>query len=177
MVWHEAANRRLNTAYFVEKPDVSFMRILGCRAYPLNEIGKAIAQHKPISAALQRKDGHPKFGPRAHIGYLIGYGSTLFRKHSTNIYRIWCPGLRSSHTLATRDVTFNELKIYDPEEVDTTHLMTRELGPILRGPELPSELVEEPQGPEGQQGQQGQEEIGRASCRERVEISVVAVAS
>ena len=66
--------------------------------------------------------------------------------------------------------------MYDPEEVDTTHLMTRELGPILRDYdiqhllddvedavyagvpyELPSELVEEPQGPEGQQGQQGQE--------------------
>ena len=56
MVWHEAANRRLNTAYFVEKPNVSFMRVLGCRAYPLNEIGKAIAQHKPISAAIRRKD-------------------------------------------------------------------------------------------------------------------------
>ena len=93
MVWHEAANRRLNTAYFVEKPDVSFMRILGCRAYPLNEIGKAIAQHKPISAAIQQSQGHPKFGPRAHLGYLVGYGSTLFRKHSTNIYRIWCLGL------------------------------------------------------------------------------------
>ena len=53
--------------------------------------------------------------------------------------------------------------MYDPEEVDTTHLMTRELGPILRDYdiqhllddvedaiytgvpyELPSELVEEP---------------------------------
>ena len=53
--------------------------------------------------------------------------------------------------------------MYDPEEVDTTHLMTQELGPILRDYdiqdllddvedtiyasvpyELPSELVEEP---------------------------------
>ena len=77
--------------------------------------------------------------------------------------------------LATRDVTFNKLKIYDPEDVDATHLMVRELEPILQDYdiqhllediddavyegvpfELPSELVEEPdqgsgQGPSAQE--------------------------
>ena len=43
MVWHEATNRRLNTAYFVEKPDVSFIRVFSYRVYPLNKIKKAIA--------------------------------------------------------------------------------------------------------------------------------------
>ena len=175
-MWHRAANARLEKPYFVERPDITFMRALGCRAYPLNEIGKAIAQHKPISAAVRERVGHPKFGPRAHLGYVIGYGSTLFRKHSTNIYRIWCPGLKSCHTLATRDVTFNEHKRYDPEELDSTHLMTRELGPVLMDFDiqhmlddvdnavyagvpykLPPELVEEEAQP-GQQENQGPSE-------------------
>ena len=87
-MWHTAANKRLRKPYFVEKPDLSFIRVLSCRAYPLNEIRKAIAQYKPITTAIQKRVGYPKFGPRAYIGYLIGYGSTLFRKYSTNIFCI-----------------------------------------------------------------------------------------
>ena len=30
-----------------------------------------------------------------------------------------------------RDVTFNERKMFDPEDLDATYLMTHELGPVL----------------------------------------------
>jgi len=43
--------------------------------------------------------------PKAHIGYLYGYGAS-------NIYRICVPALQK--VLRTRDVVFDESTMYDP---------------------------------------------------------------
>lgn len=51
----------------------------------------------------------PKKGkllPKAEIGYLVGYDST-------NIYRIWIPS--RDVVVSSRDVTFNETVMYDPQ--------------------------------------------------------------
>jgi len=74
-------------------PSIAHLRVYGCRAYPLNP-------------RIPRKK---KLEPRAHIGYLVGY-------NSTNIFRIWVPSEKK--VIATRDVTFNETRFYDPEEPD-----------------------------------------------------------
>lgn len=46
---------------------------------------------------------------RAFIGYLVGY-------ESTNIFRIWIPNQKK--VIVTRDVTFDELKIYNPADIN-----------------------------------------------------------
>jgi hypothetical protein len=66
-----------------EKPNLSHLRIYGCRAYPLRK-------NVPHLDKLE---------PRAHIGYLVGYDST-------NIFRIWIPS--KGKIIRTRDVTFDE---------------------------------------------------------------------
>jgi hypothetical protein len=122
--WHEFVNKGLGRQLFIEKPDISFFRALGCRAYPLNEIGKAMAEHKGVTKQMKaRYAGGRKFAPRAHIGYLVGYGQTLFRRHSTNIFRIYVPGL-GIRALATRDVTFDETQFFDPKTCDIMAKMT-----------------------------------------------------
>ena len=177
--WHEFANKGLNRPIFIEKPDVSFMRALGCRAYVLNEVGKAIAKHSSISKKTRKKLPGAKLGPRAHIGYLVGYGHSLFRRHSTNIFRIWVPGL-GIRALASRDVTFDEKQRYDPATdgldlpltaatrtyVDRLDLMSQT--DVLEGiavsnplATLPSELLEdsEPEGVRWVQDTNDDEEI------------------
>ena len=70
-------------------PQVAHLRVFGCRAYPL----------------IKNRSKLNKLGPRAHIGYLVGY-------KSTNIFRIWILSLR--RVISIRDVTFNEDTFYDP---------------------------------------------------------------
>jgi hypothetical protein len=62
-----------------------------CRAYPVDK-------------DIPRLN---KLWPRADIGYLVGYDSS-------NIFRIWIPA--KNKVIATRDVTFDETKKYDPSE-------------------------------------------------------------
>lgn len=73
------------------RPDISHIRIYGCRAYPLKR-------------DIQRTR---KLESRAYIGYLVGY-------ESSNIFRIWLP--KQMKVIATRDVTFNEDLFYDPND-------------------------------------------------------------
>ena len=113
--WFSFLNQKRGAHYYQERPDLSYMKPIGCRAYPLNEMGKAIAHHENVPLKTQQAKGLSKFGPRAHIGYLVGYGSSLFRPHIGNIFRIWVPNLRSGFTLSSRDVTFDESKFYEPK--------------------------------------------------------------
>jgi hypothetical protein len=89
-----------------ELPQMAHLKRYGCRAYPLTQTYKS----------GQEKSN--KTEPRAHIGYLCGYDST-------NIYRIWIPSL--NRVLRTRDVTFNEGVMYDPNAEDTSLLHRQEL--------------------------------------------------
>ena len=80
-------------ALYGVKPTLSHMHIYGCRAYA-------------------KKHNIPKFQklePRAHIGYLVGYGSR-------NIYRIWVPS--KGEVIRTRDVTFDEKTFYTLDDID-----------------------------------------------------------
>jgi hypothetical protein len=77
------------------KPNIAHLRIYGCRAYPLI--------HK-----IPKKQ---KLRPRAQINYLIRY-------NSSNIFRIWVP--QDKKVIETRDVTFNELRKYDPDDLKQT---------------------------------------------------------
>ena len=73
---------------------IAHLKVYGCRAYPLiHEIPKK-----------------QKLQPRAQIGYLIGY-------NSSNIFRIWIP--QEQRVIVTRDVTFDESKKYNPDDLKT----------------------------------------------------------
>ena len=139
--WHSFVNKKLGGHFFQEKPDLSFLRPIGCKAFPLNEMGKAIAHHDALTLRERRKKGLSKYGPRAHIGYLIGYGISLFKPHAGNIYRIYVPHLKSSFTLSSRDVTFNEDDFYDPrDDLDRVNVPVEEMRKILFRLDLDGDL-------------------------------------
>jgi hypothetical protein len=95
-----------------EKPDLSHLRIYGCRAYPLRK-------NVPHLDKLE---------PRAHIGYLVGYDSA-------NIFRIWIPS--KGKIIGTKDVTFDESQYYMPDELDLGHYLREnfeETVTLLKGP-------------------------------------------
>jgi hypothetical protein len=52
-----------------------------------------------------------KLDPRAHIGYLVGYAS--------NIYRIWIP--HKGVVISTRDVIFDETTFFDGKRTDRSN--------------------------------------------------------
>ena len=133
LAWHSFLNEKLGARYYQEKPDLSYLKPIGCKAFPLNEMGKAIAHHESLTLRQQAAKGLSKYGPRAHIGYLVGYGSSLFRPHAGNIFRIWVPNLRSGFTLASRDVTFNESEFYNKAdfEANSTKIPEPSLRQIL----------------------------------------------
>jgi hypothetical protein len=82
-------------------PNITHLRVYGARAYPVI--------HKiPKSEKLQ---------PRAHIGYLVEYDST-------NIFHIWIPSKKK--VIRTRDVTFNEMLLYDPSAPDISQVLQLE---------------------------------------------------
>ncbi|KAF6793055.1 reverse transcriptase domain protein [Colletotrichum musicola] len=97
-------------------PQLAHLRRYGCKAYPLTTTYKKGADKSNKSAA------------RAHIGYLCGYDST-------NIYRIWIPSINK--VMRTRDVTFDESKLYDPNREDTSLLHRQELERVFSQLELP----------------------------------------
>ena len=96
-----------------QKPDLSHLRVYGCRAYPLK-------YNIPRTQKLE---------PRAHIGYLIGYDST-------NIYQIWIPS--RERVVRVRDVTFNESTFYDPKELDLGHILREEIEQTVEILDYPS---------------------------------------
>jgi hypothetical protein len=73
------------------RPNLFQIRIYGCRSY----------------ARILNLPKKRKVAARAMIGYLVGY-------EGTNIFRIWIPQKRK--VIRTRDVTFNEEKLYDPRQ-------------------------------------------------------------
>lgn len=81
--------------YYGSKPDVSNIKIVGCRAYV------HIPRQKHIASA--------KLAERAWVGYLIG-----FEAH--NIWHIWHP--TSRHVVRVRDVVFQEDHLYRNDEKD-----------------------------------------------------------
>jgi hypothetical protein len=89
-----------------KKPNLSHLRVYGCRAYPLDK-------HIPRTEKLR---------PRAHIGYLLGYDST-------NIFRIWIPS--QEKILRIRDVTFDEALFYSPEELDLGHILREDVQNVV----------------------------------------------
>ena len=73
------------------KPKSAHLHRYGCRAYALR-------------TDLEKLD---RLEPRAHIGYLVGY-------KSSNQFKIWVPKL--NRVIETRDVTFDESKVYSPKD-------------------------------------------------------------
>jgi hypothetical protein len=72
------------------EPDLSHIRVYGCLSY----------------VHIKNRPKKEKLVPKAEIGYLVGYDST-------NIYRIWIPS--RDVIVSSRDVTFNETVMYDPQ--------------------------------------------------------------
>lgn len=84
--------------YYSRKPDVSNLKIVGCRAYV----------HIPRQVRLAAE----KLSERAWVGYLIGY-------EAQNIWRIWHP--TSKQVVRVRDVVFLEDRLYR-DEIDNEEL-------------------------------------------------------
>ena len=72
---------------FGKPPNISYLKVYGCRAYAL--------RYKILKTN--------KLEPRAKLGHLVGY-------ESTNIYRIWIPA--TNKVIRTRDVTFDKSKLF-----------------------------------------------------------------
>jgi Reverse transcriptase (RNA-dependent DNA polymerase) len=104
--------KTLYEALTKEKPDLSYLHVFGCRAYPYIK-------------NIPRKD---KLEPRAHLGYLVGYDLT-------NIYRIWVPSIE--RVLHTRDVTFNDNQLYDPHDLDIGFALREEINRVVDVMETP----------------------------------------
>jgi hypothetical protein len=79
-------------------PSLAYLHIIGCKAYTL------------IHGIPRLK----KMEPRAQIGYLVGY-------NSTNQWRIWDP--RKNQVRVLRDVTFDDTKLYDPQQLPLPELL------------------------------------------------------
>jgi hypothetical protein len=71
------------------KPDLSNIRIFGCKAY----------------VRINKLPRLAKLAPRAAISYLVGY-------EAYNIWRIWIPTNR--RIIRARDVQFNKQEFYNP---------------------------------------------------------------
>jgi len=98
---YECLQEKLGIPETRRRPAGVHLRVPGCRAYP---------RDRDVPRAA-------KNAPRAHIGYLVGYDST-------NIYRIWVPS--RNIVLSTRDVIFDESRLYDPNEPDLADLLGAE---------------------------------------------------
>jgi hypothetical protein len=98
------------------QPDLSHLKVFGCRAYPVIPSAKIPKTRKLL--------------PRAHIGYLVGY-------ESTNIFRIWVPS--EMKVIKTRDVTFNEELFYAPNETDLAGLLREQAEQFVEVVEIPSD--------------------------------------
>ena len=75
------------------KPDISNLKIVGCRAY--------------VNIPRQNRLASEKLAERAWIGYLVGF-------ESLNIWRIWHP--TSRQVVRVRDVVFQEDRVFDDDK-------------------------------------------------------------
>ena len=84
----------------------------GCRAYA-------------VEHGILRKE---KMLPWAQIGYLVEYDST-------NIFRIWLS--LKKRVICTRDVRFDDSKLFHPEDIELGALRTQEVADIIELIEIP----------------------------------------
>ncbi|KAI1000346.1 hypothetical protein K3495_g7849 [Podosphaera aphanis] len=73
--------------YQSHKPDFSYLRVLGCRAYVL------IPEEKRVRSK--------KLDPRAKLGILVGY-------EGENIYKIWVPSIEGNKPIRSSNVRFDK---------------------------------------------------------------------
>ena len=100
-----------------ETPMMGHMHPFGCRAYAV--------EHN-----LPRKE---KMLPRAQVGYLVGYDST-------NIFRVWLPS--KGKVIRTRDVHFDDTKLFHPSDIELGALQTAEVAEIIETMEIPAAVSE-----------------------------------
>jgi hypothetical protein len=98
----------------VIKPDISHLRVYGCKAYAY------------IPEKIREEKKYHKLAPRARIGYLVGYDST-------NIFRIWFPQL--GEVRPEKNVAFNELAFFDPKDLEEPF---EDVIVVMEAPELPT---------------------------------------
>ena len=79
--------------YQYHKPNLSYFRVLGCRAYVL--------------IPGEKRTRSEKLNPRAELGILIGY-------EGENIYKIWVPSRKGDKLVRSSNVRFDESKNYAP---------------------------------------------------------------
>ncbi|KAI8662376.1 Reverse transcriptase Ty1/copia-type domain-containing protein [Fusarium sp. Ph1] len=81
------------------KPDLRHLKAYGCIAYPMTtDALEHIKSNAPVD----------KTGPKAHIGYLVGY-------RASTQFLIWVPSLRKTEVIVSANVGFNEAVNYDPD--------------------------------------------------------------
>ena len=91
------------------EPFIAHIQPYGCKAFSF----------------IKNRPKLDKLGPRAEIGYLVGYDST-------NIFRIWIPS--KNRVISTRDVTFDPKSGYSPKTPTPT--ISDEILDILEVPQL-----------------------------------------
>lgn len=96
---------------FNEKPDISHLRIIGCRAYV----------HVPAA-------NHRKLEPKRIPCWLVGYGD------STKGWKMWDPATRKF--IFSRDVTFNEDLLIRDFSDDSNHHANKQTENLLFDPFL-----------------------------------------
>ena len=94
-----------------DKPDITNLRVFGCRAY--------------VNIPKERRVQSQKFVPRAQVGKLIGY-------KSQSIYKIYL--LEGGRVIETPHVTFNEEIIDDITDPDIEHDIDAEEAPVAIDP-------------------------------------------
>ena len=113
-ILNRTPNKALNWAtpyeqYIRCKPDISNLKIVGCRAY--------------VHIPRQKRHASDKLAERAWIGYLIGF-------EASNIWRIW--NTISRQVVRVRDVVFQEDLLYkDDKQVTESPLDVDQISSIL----------------------------------------------
>jgi hypothetical protein len=82
---------KLNGTTLPEKPDLSYLKTYGCKAYAMTP------------DAQEQTHRLWKLQPRAWVGYLIGYDGSI-------IYRMWNPLTDTIYRM--RDVIFDEQEMF-----------------------------------------------------------------
>ncbi|KAI1002817.1 hypothetical protein K3495_g5386 [Podosphaera aphanis] len=95
------------------KPDISNLKIIGCRAF--------------VHIPRQKRLASEKLAERAWIGYLIG-----FEAHT--IWRIWHP--KSREVVRVRDVVFQEDHLYPDDRKKSENPIEIDQFPSLPGPSI-----------------------------------------
>ena len=96
---------------------MAHMHTFSCRAYVVNH--KMPKLHK--------------MAPRATIGYFYGIVST-------RIFKVFIPTRR--RVIYSRDVRFDDTKVYHPTDLDIGAIHTRDISEIIELLDLPDEIAD-----------------------------------